>query len=33
MAGVAWVDRAREGGAAFKVFFPEISTPQSTGER
>ncbi|MBI1967768.1 MAG: HAMP domain-containing protein [Gemmatimonadetes bacterium] len=23
MGGVAWVDRAREGGAAFKLFFPE----------
>jgi signal transduction histidine kinase len=24
MGGVIWVDRAREGGAAFKVFFPEL---------
>jgi signal transduction histidine kinase len=24
MEGVAWVDRAREGGAAFKLFFPEV---------
>ena len=32
MEGVAWVDRAREGGAAFKVFFPEIPTPRSAGE-
>jgi len=22
MGGVVWVDRAREGGAAFKLFFP-----------
>ena len=33
MEGVAWVDRAREGGAAFKLFFPEMPTPKSTGER
>jgi signal transduction histidine kinase len=25
--GVVWVDRAREGGAAFKVFFPETGMP------
>ena len=24
MGGVVWVDEAREGGAAFKVFFPEL---------
>ena len=24
MGGVVWVDAAREGGAAFKVFFPEL---------
>ena len=33
MEGVVWVDRAREGGAAFKLFFPEmrISNPPSAG--
>jgi len=25
MGGVVWVDTAREGGAAFKMFFPEAS--------
>ncbi len=36
MGGVVWVDTAREGGAAFKMFFPEVSTergavPSDTG--
>jgi two-component system NtrC family sensor kinase len=31
MEGVAWVDRAREGGAAFKLFFPEIIPAKATG--
>src|SRR5216110_1939470 len=26
MGGVVWVDRAREGGAAFKLFFPAVSS-------
>jgi len=26
MGGVVWVDSAREGGAAFKLFFPAIPT-------
>jgi signal transduction histidine kinase len=30
MEGVAWVDRAREGGAAFKLFFPEMPTLNAT---
>jgi signal transduction histidine kinase len=30
MEGVAWVDRAREGGAAFKLFFPEILPAKAT---
>jgi len=29
MGGVVWVDTAREGGAAFKMFFPEAVNPQS----
>jgi two-component system NtrC family sensor kinase len=33
MEGVAWVDRAREGGAAFKLFFPEMAVSKATGER
>ena len=33
MQGVAWVDRAREGGAAFKLFFPELIASHSTGAR
>jgi hypothetical protein len=24
MGGVVWVDTAREGGAAFKMFFPAL---------
>ena len=27
MGGVVWVDRAREGGAAFKMFFPRAVVP------
>ena len=33
MEGVAWVDRAREGGAAFKLFFPEMRMRKAIGER
>src|SRR5438874_8169424 len=28
MRGVVWVDRAREGGAAFKMFFPRADLPR-----
>jgi signal transduction histidine kinase len=31
MGGVVWVERAREGGAAFRLFFPEFLTPRSEG--
>jgi C4-dicarboxylate-specific signal transduction histidine kinase len=27
MGGVVWVDTAREGGAAFKMFFPAAQHP------
>jgi signal transduction histidine kinase len=33
MEGVAWVDRAREGGAAFKLFFPDMHAPSPSGQR
>jgi hypothetical protein len=28
MGGVVWVDTAREGGAAFKMFFPAVDSPR-----
>jgi len=31
MGGVVWVEQAREGGAAFRLFFPEFLAPGSEG--
>jgi hypothetical protein len=28
--GLVWVDRAREGGAAFKIFLPALTEPALT---
>ena len=31
--GIVWVDRAREGGAVFKVFLPLVSATDASADR